>query len=177
MHFLNKAFNSILLTTTLAFSSQMAFAAPATEKSVNQLITLSHIDQIFNEGVQNLQPFFKEEATFIIQNVTQTENLNTQQESAAQQLAKTMSDLTAASLKDPKVVVKIRDIVRETYTEEELKAYIKFLSTPEGQSINLKSTKVSIQLQTFMEDLIKNATNNDTFEKQVERILTPLLEK
>lgn len=177
MRSFTKIFQTLVITTTLTLSSQISFAAPPTDASIEKLINLSKLDQMFNEGLAGLQPFFNEQSNLIIQNVVQSPNLNSGQQKAAQELAATMVSFTEAALKNEKVKDKIRLVIKNTYTEEELKAYNAFLSTPEGQSINLKSTKVSIELQSFMEELIKNSTDTTEFEKIVEGILTPLIEK
>lgn len=177
MRYFTKTFQSFAIATTLALSSQMSFATAPTEQSVDQLINLSKLDQVFKESLISLEPFFNEQSTLIIQNVVQSQDLNAVQQKAAQELSANMLRFTENSLKSPKVKEKIREVIKNTYTEEELKAYNTFLNTPEGQSINLKSAKVSIELQSFMENLVQTSTDTAEFEKVIEKILTPLIEK
>ena len=167
----------LFLSTSLALTCQLSFASAPQQASIDRLIELSKLDQVFKESLQHLKPFFQQESEGIVGSLVQSDQLNKEQQKVASQLATTMMRFTQDTLNNPLVKQKIREVIKDTYTEEELKAYNAFLSTPEGQSVNLKSSKVSIELQSFMENLIKTATEQEGYEEEIEKIISPLIEQ
>ena len=166
----------IFLSTSLTLTCQLSFAAAPQQASIDRFLELSKLDQVFKESTQQLQPFFEQESQAIVANLVQSDQLNPKQEKVATELADTMMRFTANILKSPLVNQKIREIIQKTYTEEELKVYNIFLNTPEGQSINLKSNQAAIELQRYMENLMRTATEQDGYELEIEKIISSLFE-
>lgn len=66
--------------------------------------------------------------------------------------------------------------MQNVYTEEEVQAYIKFLSTPEGQSINRKETEIVNQMQNYFQSLAENSFHTANFEQKLEGVVTRLMQ-
>ena len=80
---------------------------------------------------------------------------------------------------NPKTQQVIQDIYLKTYSEEELQASIKFLKTPEGQSITRKNAKMMGELSTYMMQLGQEIFNDDktreNFQEKMMAIIAPLI--
>lgn len=167
-----------ILTLIIGLSgSGFMYASPASDAEINRLIQLSELDTVFAQGLKDLQPYFDHEAEQLVIQLVNSSDLNAKQLAIAQQLSQTMSNATENALKDPKVTEKIKEILKSTYTTKEVAAYIAFLSTPEGQSINRKSSTVSLNIQKFMNEIIEKNNNNKDFDQKIEKIIAPLLEQ
>ena len=171
-----KRLNILLVVLGLSFGAP-AFAAPATDASIDKLIQLSELDVVFQQSIKELQPFFDQQAEELVTTLVNTANLDAKQLAVAQQLSQAMSNMTIIALKDPSVTQKLKQTLKNTYTEKEAQAYNAFLSTPEGQSINRKSASVTIEIQKFIEETIIKATEANDFDKEVEKIIAPLIER
>ena len=155
------------------------FATPATEKSVNQLIQLSELSSVLDQSAVEMQPFFDQKAEDLIRKVTSTDVLNIDEQNAALQISALLSDLHRETIRNPKFMQMFRDIFKKTYTEEELQAYITFLSTPIGQSINKKShqimTEIYTQTSQLSEQALTTPESQKAFQEKLTAILTPLV--
>ena len=168
----------IFLATVLSAGSTFAIAAPANPTSVQQLMQLSHVDQLVQNSVQGMQPFFVEQSTKIVKNYTGHTQLSQKDLSAVQQLANVIQSSTNDMIKQANIGTVVQSIYAKTFTEEEVQAYIKFLSTPEGQSINNKTpvlmAEMGQQMNSVTNRVLSDKNNQMRIQSQVNNILNTL---
>ncbi|HAV3059840.1 TPA: DUF2059 domain-containing protein, partial [Acinetobacter baumannii] len=67
----------------------------------------------------------------------------------------------------------------KTYTEEEIQANLKFLKTPEGQSITRKNVQIMGQISEYMMELGQQTFNDpkarDQMQEEMLKIIAPLM--
>ena len=164
---------SVLLSLCL-ISSTPLYASPATDASVNKFIQLNEFSNLLNNSLNELQPYFDNQAEQLIRSISNNKELNANELSISLKLSQKMFDLTKQTMTSPKTIDAIKQVIKNTYTEEEVQAYNKFLSTPEGQSINRKSTKVILGVQTAIEEIAIQTMQSSDFENEVIKIIEPL---
>lgn len=168
----------IFLATVLSAGSTFALAAPANPTSVQQLMQLSHVEQLVQSSVQGMQPFFIEQSTQLVKNYTGHQQLSQKELSAVQQLAHVIQNSTNGMIKQANLGTIVQGIYAKTFTEEEVQAYIKFLSTPEGQSINSKTpilmTEMGQQMNSVTNRILSDKNNQIQIQNQVNKILNTL---
>ena len=167
------ALKSVLLSLCL-ISSTPLYASPATDASVNKFIQLNEFSNLLNNSLNELQPYFDNQAEQLIRSISNNKELNANELSISLKLSQKMFDLTKQTMTSPKTIDAIKQVIKNTYTEEEVQAYNKFLSTPEGQSINRKSTKVILGVQTAIEEIAIQTMQSSDFENEVIKIIEPL---
>ena len=170
-----KPLNFVLLLTSV-FITPTAIATPAKASSVEHLLQLSEVDVVIQSTLAELQPHFEAESESIILRITGSDQLDAQQLIASQEIAQLLFDTTKQIMTQPQVKLKIKDIMQTVYTEEEVQAYIKFLSTPEGQSINRKETEIVNQMQNYFQSLAENSFHTANFEQKLEGVVTRLMQ-
>lgn len=167
-----------VLTLIIGLScSGFIYAAPASDADIDRLVKLSELDSLFEQGLKDLQPYFDQESEQLVIHLANSTDLDAKQLAIAQQLSQAMSNATENALKDPSVIEKIKQTLKSTYSDKEVAAYNAFLSTPEGQSINRKSSTVTLEIQKFMSEIIEKNNQNKDFDQQIEKIIAPLLEQ
>ena len=80
----------------------------------------------------------------------------------------------------PETLQAIEQIYTETLSEEEVQAYLKFLRTPEGKSINQKNLTISSNVFQYMNNLNQKTLNdpeqNLKVKEQLLSIIKPLIQ-
>lgn len=175
MHRIACFLSAIILSSAFALSTT-AHASPAKSSSVEQLFALSEIEQLIQSSLNDLHPQFETESENIIMRLMGTEQLDAQQLIAAQEIAQILFDTTKDVLTKPQVKIKMKDIMQNVYTEEEVQAYIRFLSTAEGRSINRKDMLVANQLQKYFQSIAEDSFQNSQFEQKLEGVLLRLMQ-
>ena len=171
------AYSTILKSALLCIcfiSSNALYAAPATDATVNKFIQLSDLNNILDKSLNELHPYFDEQAEQLVQNLSKSDVLDANELSIALKLSQKMLDMTRKTVMSPKTTDAIKQVVKNIYTEEEIQAYNKFLSTPEGKSINLKSTKAMLEIQSSIENIALQTMENSDYEKEIFKIIEPL---
>lgn len=171
-----KPINFALVLCSALLVAPMTIAAPAKASSVEQLLQLSELDVVIQSTLAELQPHFEAESESIILRMTGGDQLDAHQLIASQEIAQLLFDTTKQIMTQPQVKLKIKDIMQTVYTEEEVQAYIKFLSTPEGQSINRKETEIVNQMQNYFQSLAENSFHTANFEQKLEDVMTRLMQ-
>lgn len=129
----------ILFITAISSSFiHTAFASTATDFSVKKAVELSHVEQTFNQSMQNLTPMFDNQAIKMVQNRTKHETLSPQEQKAAQDISQIFQADAKRFTQQTNMAELTQQIFKKYYSEQELQVYIKFLESPEGQSINKK---------------------------------------
>lgn len=155
----------VLLTSTLIASSflNVAFASAPTDASIQKVAHLTNINQILTESMQNVGTIVEQQAIQIVQKKTGHNSLNAQEQKAAQDIAKILKNNTDQFVQRANLPALINQLFKKYYSEEELLAYIKFLETPEGQSINKKQPLV---LQETMQNIANVSNSPETKESR-----------
>ena len=155
------------------------FASPAKLSTVKELMQVSQIEYLLRQSLIELGPYYDKQAEQIILNTTGSKVLDSKEKQAALQLSQLLKDSSTQIITHPKTQQVIEDIYLKTYTEEELQASIKFLKTPEGQSITRKNAKMMGELSTYMMRLGQEMFNDDktreNFQEKMMTIIAPLI--
>ena len=171
-----KPINFALVLCSALLVAPMTIAAPAKASSVEHLLQLSEVDVVIQSTLAELHPHFEAESESIILRMTGGDQLDAHQLIASQEIAQLLFDTTKQIMTQPQVKLKIKDIMQNIYTEEEVQAYIEFLSTPEGQSINRKETQIVSEMQSYFEELAENSFHHVRFEQKLEDVMTRLMQ-
>lgn len=174
-----KTFQQLFIVAILCGITSSIFASPAKDKSVDKLMQLSDITEIFKQSTRDMQPYFDEQAEDLVRQVTGTQTLNIDQQNAAIQISELYSSVQQKLLTDPEFLDMFKQLFKKTFTEEEIQANIAFLSTPLGQSINKKMNHLMneiLQVTTnFSQVQMSKAENQQMIKEKMETILKPIL--
>lgn len=153
------------------------YAATATDSTINKFIQLSELNSTLNKNINELQPYFDSQAEQIIQSISPNNELDANEITISLKLSQKMFDMTKKTITSPQAIATVKKIIKNIYTEEEIQAYNKFLSTPEGKSINEKSTQAMMEIQTAIEYLATQTMKNSDYEKEIIKIIEPLAQQ
>lgn len=179
MNNLTRSSLRILLLISFSGLSMAIFASPATEKSVNTLLELTNISHVLDQTTTDMQPLFDQKAEDLIRQLTNSQTFSIDEQNVALQISALLSQTHQQIINNPKYKKLFHDIYKDTYSEEELQAYIAFLNTPLGQSINQKSNKLISEIFTqtteFSEKTMATPEFQKVFEEKLATILQPLV--
>lgn len=163
---------TILFTSTLIGSSlfNIAFASAPTNASVQKVIELSHINQILAENMKNIGITLDQQAIKIVQKQTGHQNLNPQEQKAAQDISQITKNNTTQLIQQANMPLLISQLFKKYYSEEELQVYIQFLTTPEGQSITKKQPLLVQETLQNMMSTFSNPQNQANQQKNIKDI-------
>ena len=171
---------SLLFTSLLLAIQSSAFASPATDKSIDKLMQLSNISEIFKQSTKDMQPYFDEQAEDLVRQVTGAQTLNIDQQNAVLQISALYSEVQQRITTDPKFINMFKALFKKTFTEEEVQANIEFLSTPIGQSINQKMnllmSDMMLETTKFSQEQMLKEENQKLIKQKMEAILVPLVQ-
>lgn len=155
------------------------FASPAKLSSVKELMQMSQIDYLLKESINELTPYYDQQAEQIISNITGIKTLGPKEKEAAKKLGLLLKDSSNQLISSPKTTQALQDIYLKTYTEEEIQANLKFLKTPEGQSITRKNVQIMGQISEYMMELGQQTFNDpkarDHMQEEMLKIIAPLM--
>lgn len=155
-----------------------AFASPADPKSVDELMKLANIDQSVQDSINAMQPYYQQQGINIVKDYTQHTTLNQQELNAAHQLGQLIFDTTKNILVQSNFHDVMQKIYTQQFSEQEVKAYIRFLKTPEGQAINRKTpaliSETSKQVAQISTAMMQNPALKQQLQAQVTEILKPI---
>ena len=173
-----KSIISLIFSAVFMFSTT-ANAQPIQEQTLNQLLKLSDITQLMKDSNKELQPFFDAQAQEILKANLGVNELDSKQENAAKKISLLLQQTNQNIISDPKFSVMIKDSFKKMYTEEEAQAYIAFLSTPMGQSINKKSSLVMSHVvketQKLTQEIMNDSEKSQQFNQKLVAIVQPLI--
>ena len=156
-----------------------AYATVATDKSVEKLIQLSNISEIFKQSTRDMQPYFDEQAEELVHQVTGVQTLNIDQQNAALQVSALYTEAQQNLVSNPEFMNMFKALFKKTFTEEEVQANIAFLSTPLGQSINKKMnvlmTEILQETTKFSQEQMLKPENQKILKEKMDTILQPIL--
>ncbi|AYO56240.1 DUF2059 domain-containing protein [Acinetobacter sp. WCHAc060025] len=156
-----------------------AFATVATDKSVDKLIQLSNISEIFKQSTRDMQPYFDEQAEDLVRQITGAQTLNIEQQNAVLQISALYTEVQQNLVTNPEFTDMFKALFKKTFTEEEVQANIAFLSTPLGQSINNKTnslmTEILQETTLFSQKQMLKPENQKVLKAKMEAILKPIL--
>ncbi|MEG0488051.1 MAG: DUF2059 domain-containing protein [Acinetobacter sp.] len=171
---------SLTFTSLFLGTQSIVFASPATDKSVDKLMQLSNISEVFKQSTKDMQPYFDEQAEDLVRQVTGTQTLSIDQQNAVLQISALYSDVQQKITTDPKFMNMFKALFKKTFTEEEVQANIQFLSTPIGQSINQKMnllmSEIMLETTKFSQEQMLKEENQNAIKQKMEAILMPLIQ-
>lgn len=173
---------SVLLLVTCSGLNMACLASPATEKSITKLIQLTELTELtelntlLDQSSNDMQPYFDQKAEDLIKRVTSAQVLNIDEQNAALQVSALLSDLHQQMIHNPKFIQMFKDTFKKTYTEEELQAYITFLSTPMGQTINKKTNKVMSEIYNQTAQLSEQSMTSPEYQKAFQTKLMAIIQ-
>lgn len=170
---------TILIASFTMGIHSTASASLAQDKSVDKLIELSNVTELFKQSTRDLQPYYDEQAEDLVRQVTGSSTLNIDQQNAVLQISALYSDAQQQMVSDPEFIHMFKALFKRTFTEEEIQANIAFLSTPLGQSINQKMnvlmSEILQETTKFSQQRILNSENQKVLKAKMEAILKPIL--
>jgi hypothetical protein len=173
-------YRALLLSTSVLMSSAL-MAQPVQEKTLDHLIELSNFTGMIAQSNQNMRPMFDAQAEDILKNNLGVLELSTEQKLVAQKISLLLQKTNEAIISNPKFLHMIRKNFQQTYTEEEAQAYIQFLSTPMGQSINRKSSVMTNNILqetlAISNEILNQPLQMQRFNEQLTSLIQPLLLK
>lgn len=176
---ITRIFAPMLFTCFIWGIQSTAFATVATEKSVDKLIQLSNISEIFKQSTRDVQPYFDEQAEDLVRQITGAQTLNIEQQNAVLQISALYTEVQQNLVTNPEFTDMFKALFKKTFTEEEVQANIAFLSTPLGQSINNKTnslmTEILQETTLFSQKQMLKPENQKVLKAKMEAILKPIL--
>lgn len=177
-----KTITHFILACVCCYSfSQTALATPTQPASVQELIRLSNAEQLVKEAVKNYAPYFQKHSEQVIKDYTGHQTLTEQDQVAAQKLSKIFVNTVEVFLQQAKPIEIIQNIYTKQLSEEEVQAYIRFLKSPEGQSINKKMPIILQQTVQQINQATEKLTQDKKFQQQMTQqiadVLKPLPKK
>lgn len=178
---MNKTVFNLVIGLCLLGSMQSTFATPAQGKSVKELIKLSDLENVLNTSLDEMQPTLDLEAENILLRVLGKEELTTTQEHlAVLELSQLLKDTSSKVFARPETIQAIEKIYTDALSEEEVQAYLRFLKTPEGKSINQKTLQISTNVFQYMSNLSQKTLNDPEQSSQLKEqfltIIKPLIQ-
>lgn len=163
-------------------SSMQIYASPARPQSVKELIKLSELENVLSTSLEEMQPTLDSEAENILLRVLGKQELTTIQEHlAVLELSQLLKETSSKIFARPETLQNIEKIYAESLSEEEIQAYLKFLKTPEGKSINQKTLKINNNVFQYMSNLgqqtLSDPKQNAQLKEQFLTILKPLVQQ
>ena len=128
-----------LLLASACISTNFAFAAPASDQQVQQLLKVMNIDELLQETIQQIRPQLDQQAYQIIQMTVKKDQLNPQEQIVANELADKMYEQSKNTVAWNQIKPVYLKIYKDIYSAEEVQAQINFYSSPMGQSILAKA--------------------------------------
>lgn len=176
---ITRIFAPMLFTCFIWGIQSTAFATVATDKSVDKLIQLSNISEIFKQSTRDMQPYFDEQAEDLVRQITGAQTLNIEQQNAVLQISALYTEVQQNLVTNPEFTNMFKALFKKTFTEEEVQANIAFLSTPLGQSINNKTnslmTEILQETTLFSQKQMLKPENQKVLKAKMEAILKPIL--
>ncbi|GAA5783799.1 DUF2059 domain-containing protein [Chitiniphilus shinanonensis] len=141
----------LLIATSLAFASTLAVAAPPSEQSIEELLTLSHSEQLLQTALgqveQSMQAAF--EAGIDAQ------NLSAEEKQQAIEFFGTLQPKLQAIIAEFLTWDQMkRDYIKlfhDTFTQEEIDGLIAFYKTPAGKALVDKMPLVVQNISTILQ--------------------------
>ncbi|MFC3172196.1 DUF2059 domain-containing protein [Acinetobacter vivianii] len=178
---MNKYLLSMLLGLSLLCNIQHAFASPAQSKSIKELIKLSDLEHVLNTSLDEMQPTLDLEAENILLRVLGKDELTTTQEHLAVLELSQLLKETSSMFARPETIQAIEKIYADALSEEEVQAYLKFLKTPEGQSINQKTLQITTHVFQYMNNIsqktLSDPEQSSQLKEQFLTIIKPLIQE
>lgn len=163
------------LLFSIAFSSTTVIAAPMTTATADKLIQLFDYQSLFKQTQDGKKDFFDQQAEQMLKMMLQEQQLNQKQQKAVVQISLLMSDLSKNITNNPQYREALRQVYKNTYTEEEGQAYITFLSSPIGQSIHQKMPQLMQQSMQVNNKLMQDPEFQGAFMSRLSDIVEPLI--
>ncbi|WP_043972233.1 DUF2059 domain-containing protein [Acinetobacter sp. NBRC 110496] len=178
---MNKSMFSLVIGLCLLAGIQNTFASPAQSKSVKELVQLSDLEHVLNTSLDEMQPTLDLEAETILLRVLGKEKLTTTQEHlAVLELSQLLKETSSKVFARPETLQAIEKIYADALSEKEVQAYLKFLKTPEGQSINQKTLLISTNIFQYMSNISQKTLSDPEQSSQLKAqfltILQPLIQ-
>ncbi|AZM39348.1 DUF2059 domain-containing protein [Acinetobacter sp. WCHA39] len=178
---MNRNISRVMVGLCLISAMQSVFATPARTQSVKELIKLSDLENLLHSSLDEMQPALDSKAESMLLKILGKERLTTNQEHLALvELSQLLKDTSSKMFMRPETLQTIEQIYTETLSEEEVQAYLKFLRTPEGKSINQKNLTISSNVFQYMNNLNQKTLNdpeqNLKLKEQLLSIIKPLIQ-
>ncbi len=176
---IKQIFSPMLIACLIWGIQSTAFASTATDKSVDKLMQLSNITEIFKQSTRDMQPYFDEQAEDLVRQVTGAQTLNIDQQNAVFKISALYTEVQQNLVTNPEFTNMFKALFKKTFTEEEVQANIAFLSTPLGQSINKKMNvlmnEVLQETTKFSQEQMLKPENQKILKAKMDAILKPIL--
>ena len=176
---MHKTISKLLISFCLVITVQDTEASPAQIKSVKELIKLSELENVLHTSLHEMQPTLDAEAENILLRILGKQRLTTTEEHLAViELGQLLKETSSKMFARPETLQAIEKIYTETLSE--VQAYLKFLRTPEGKSINQKNLKINTNVFQYINNLsqktLADPEQSLQLKEQLLSIIKPLIQ-
>lgn len=131
-------------------TTNLAFAAPATDQQVQQLLTVMNLDTLLQETIQKIRPQLDQQAYQIVKMTVKKDQLNPQEQIVANELSDKLYVQSQKTVSWDQMKPLYQKIYKEVYSAEEVQAQIDFYSSAVGQSILKKTPQIAQETMAIM---------------------------
>lgn len=175
---MTKYIKSFLLSVIISQSIATAFASSAQLATAQKIVELTQLENEFNTNIRNLQSMYINQATALVKQQTNHQTLTAADNQAIEKIMQIFNRNTATISKSVDVKQIGSELYRQSYTEEELQAYKRFLESPEGLSVvkKLPIFTANLNQAIIQKTQVISAQNNMTEQtkKEISQILSTL---
>lgn len=175
---MTKYIKPFLLSLIVSQSITAAFASPAQPATAQKIVELTQLENEFNTNIRNLQSMYINQATALVKQQTNHQTLTAADNQAIEKIMQIFNRNTTTISKSVDVKQIGSELYRQSYTEEELQAYKRFLESPEGLSVVKKLPVFTANLNQaiIQKTQVISAQNNMTEQtkKEINQILSTL---
>ena len=162
------------ISFVLAFfcAAAVAHAAPPSDQSINQLITVMQVDKMLEQGLQQMDVSITKGMEQGLQQSLQGKELTAAQKTAVE----TFKSKLSATMHEELSLVKVKDVYlqvyRETLTQDEVNGMLAFYGSPAGKAMTEKMPLIMQKASTTMQSRIgpmtqKLKTMQEEFVRQL----------
>ena len=143
--------NQISFVLAFLFAAIVAQAAPPSDQSINQLMTVMQVEKGLEQGLQQMDTNIAKGMEQGLQQSLQGKELTAAQKTAVENFKSKLS----ATMKEEVSFTKVKDVYvqvyRETLTQEEVNSILAFYGSPAGKAMVEKMPAVMQKAATLMQ--------------------------
>ena len=150
--------NRISFVLAFLFVAALAHAAPPSDQSLNQMMTVMQVEAMLNQALQQMDGSIAKGMEQGLQQSLQGKELTAAQKTSVESFKTKLS----ATMKDELSLTKVKEIYvqvyRETLTQEEVNSILAFYGSPAGKAMVEKMPVAMQKASTLMQGRIAPMT-------------------
>ncbi|WP_020558434.1 DUF2059 domain-containing protein [Thiofilum flexile] len=139
-----------VIALSLLFSTHLAFAEPATDATIEELLTLTKSEKMITDIHEQVKSMMDQSMA----KMTQGEEINPEEQKAIDNMISKMLAAMKEEVSWEKMKPLSIKLYKETFTEEELKGMVDFYKTPAGEAMANKMPTLMQNTMTATQDMM-----------------------